>query len=95
MKVNKKKCLKLVIEQIENMLYNNKDNGVDSITESFVDWCENGSVFYYLMDKDISADKRINEKEKEYCIELMNRIAPLVDNITNELYNIFEEIEEE
>lgn len=35
MKVDKKKCLMLVIEQIENMLYNNKENKED--IESFVD----------------------------------------------------------
>ena len=64
MKIDKKKCLKLVIEQIENMLYSNKEN-IESIGENFNDWCENGNVFYYLTDKELSADKRINEKEKQ------------------------------
>ncbi len=47
MKVDKKKCLKLVIEQIENMLYNNKDYGTSGIAESFVEWCERWCSILY------------------------------------------------
>lgn len=52
-----------------------------------------GVVFYMHRDIELKEDIKINEKEEKYCVELMNRIAPLVDNMTNELYNICEEIE--
>lgn len=93
MKIDKKKCLKLVIEQIENMLYSNKEN-IESIEENFNDWCENGNVFYYLTDKELSADKRINEKEKDFCIKYMNEIAPVVDTLTDKLLYTYSKIEE-
>lgn len=54
-----------------------------------------GVAFYMHRDIELKEDVKINEKEEKYCIELMNRIAPLVDNMTNELYNICEEIENE
>lgn len=52
-----------------------------------------GVIFYMHRDIELKENIKINEKEEKYCIELMNRIAPLVDNMTNELYNICEEIE--
>lgn len=52
-----------------------------------------GVVFYMHRDIELKENIKINEKEEKYCVELMNRIAPLVDNMTNELYNICEEIE--
>lgn len=92
MKVNKKKCIMLVIEQIEGMLHNNKDS-IDSIGESFVDWCENGEVFYYLRDIQNNG-KGINEKEEKKCVKYMKSIAPLVDKMTDRLLYIYNEIEE-
>lgn len=90
MKVDKNKCIKLVIEQIENMLYNNEDSKED-IAESFVNWCEGGVVFYMHRDIELREDITINEEEEKLCNEYMRKIAPLVDNMTNELYNMYEE----
>lgn len=91
MKIDKKKCLMLVIEQIENMLYNSKENKED--IENFADWCEGGVVFYIHRDIELKEEIKINEEEEKYCVELMNRIAPSVDNLTNELYKIYDDIE--
>lgn len=90
MEVDKNKCIKLVIEQIENMLYNNKDSKED-IAESFVNWCEGGVVFYMHRDIELKEGVKINEEEEKLCNQYMERIAPLVDNMTNELYNMYEE----
>ena len=90
MEVDKKKCIKLVIEQIENMLYNNKDNKED-IAESFINWCEGGVVFYMHRDIELKEKIKINEKEEKLCNEYMREIAPLVDNMTNKLYEMYEE----
>ena len=83
--MNKDKCLRLVIEQIENMLYNNKED-MNNISENFVDWCEGGIVFY--LRKNIVGKNRITEKEYSQCLKYMYEIAPLVDNMTNKLYGL-------
>lgn len=93
MKVNKKKCIKLVVEQITAMINNNKDYS-EWIGESFVDWCEGGVVFYHL--RDIENDgKGINEKEEKQCIKYMKELAPLIDNVTDKLLYIYNGIDEE
>jgi hypothetical protein len=80
MKVDKHKCLKAVIGQIENMLYNNEED-MENINESFSDWCEEGEVFD-LLDE-------MNEKEKETCKAYMWKIASVVDSMTNKLYSFY------
>lgn len=82
MKTNKRKCIEIIIDNITAMLDNNKDYGTDGIAEPFCCWCEEGDIFE-------------DKKTKKQCVDYMVRIAPLVDSITDELFNIFEEIEKE
>lgn len=44
-------------------------------------------------DIELKEEMKINEEEEKYCVELMNKIAPSVDNLTNELYKIYDDIE--
>jgi len=61
-------AVKQVTQQLINMLQNNiiEDNG----TESFESWCESGAVF---------AEHPSYEAE---CIDLMEKVAPLIDELT-------------
>ena len=63
-----KKVVKMVTEQVINMWENNvlRDCGC----EGFVGWCEDGDVF------------EGNEDEVKDATELMELVAPQVDNIT-------------
>ena len=92
--MNKEKCLDIVIEEIENMLYNNKQEKESSLAENFENWCEGGVVFYMRTEKDVNKEQRITEQEEKFCIELMKRISPYIDKMTEELYKIYQEIEE-
>ncbi len=68
----RKRAVELVTGQVINMLTNNvlEDNG----TESFVGWCENGSVFF---DMD-----GVSEDEADAASALMAEVAPTVDELT-------------
>ena len=68
MKHSRQVAVRLVAEQIINMLTNNiiEDNG----TEGFEGWCEDGDVF---------CDHPTYQDE---CIKLMKEVAPIVDNLT-------------
>lgn len=61
-------AIRAVTEQVINMLTNNiiEDNG----TESFEEWCEDGAVFSE------------HPSYQPACIELMKKVAPIVDQLT-------------
>lgn len=61
-----------VTQHLINMLYNNVIDG--NGTEGFEGWCEDGDIF-----DDDSHDK---------CVELMRKIAPLVDELTYNYLNL-------
>lgn len=82
----KKKNIELVINCIADMLSNNAEYGTSGIAENLVDWCENGLIFVDMVN---------TQQDIQECTEIMNRINGKVDNLTNELYKIFEESEEE
>lgn len=92
--MDKEKCLNIVIEEIENMLYNNKEEKENSLAESFENWCEGGVVFYMRTEKDVNKKQRITSQEEKFCVELMKRVSPYVDRMTEELYRIYQEINE-
>lgn len=87
----KAKNIEIVINCIADMLSNNAELGTDGIAEEFTSWLEDGSAFDFMQD----TEKNFTEQDIQECMEIMKRIAPLVDNLTSELYNIFEENEEE
>ena len=76
------KVMCLVLGQIINMYENNvfRRNG----NESFVGWCENGDVFYQ--------NPELTEEEVNDCIELMNKVADKVDDLTFSFF-FYEEVE--
>ena len=78
----KNKNIDIVIQNIINMIGTNYPYKTDCIAESFVDWCENGDIFY-------NNDFFKLEDTKE-CIQIMKEIAPRVDNLTNKLYELYE-----
>lgn len=86
----KTKNIKIAINCIANMLYNNAELGTDGIAENFTSWLEDGNAFDLMVD----TEKDFTEQDINECMKIMERVAPLVDNLTNELYNIFEENEE-
>lgn len=61
-----------VTQHYINMLYNNVIE--DNGVECFEGWCEDGAIF----DKD-SRDK---------CVELMRKVAPLIDELTFKFLNL-------
>lgn len=89
MKVNKKKCIMLVIDIMSDMLQENKEY-TEYIGERFIDWCENGDTFAILQD-----DKKITKQEKKQCIKYMKELAPLIDTVTDKLLYIYNQIDEE
>lgn len=62
-----------VSNQIVNMLHNNIN--LNNGNEHFVDWCEGGDVF---------RDTYPGHTEEFYkeCDEMMNKVAPIVDELT-------------
>lgn len=73
-----KKAVRLVAEQIINMLTNNilEDNG----TEGFAGWCENGAVFFEM--------EGLSDEEKDAASTLMTEVAPTVDELTYNWLNL-------
>lgn len=95
-KIDKEKCLRTVINVLMDMLQVNGENiHLGYMREEFEGWCEEGTTFENLVDNSIKEKERLNNTEASYCGKIMTRIAPLVDNLTCELANIFEEIKEE
>ncbi len=95
-KIDKEKCLRTVINVLMDMLQVNGENiHLGYMREEFEGWCEEGTTFENLVDNSIEEKERLNNTEASYCGKIMIRIAPLVDNLTCELANIFEEIKEE
>lgn len=86
----KKKNIEQIIICIADMLSNNAELGTDGIAENFTSWLEDGNAFDFMQEN----EKDFTEQDINECIAIMKRVAPLVDNLTNELYNIFEENEE-
>lgn len=74
----KKENLSRVIGQIVNMI-NANEHGWG--LESFKGWCEDGDVFAYngLSDEDVTE-----------CVEIMNKLAPHVDALTDVIYELSE-----
>ena len=70
--------LKNVVEQVINMLTNNviEEHG----SEGFEAWCEEGDVFN---------DNNVSNLDKH--IKVMERLAPLVDALSNEIDRIEDE----
>ena len=68
MKHARQVAVRLVAEQIINMLTNNilEDNG----TEGFEGWCEDGDVFSE------------HPTYQDECIKLMKEVSPIVDELT-------------
>ena len=82
--MNKKQILIDIIQNIGDMLKNNEELGTNGIAESFVDWCELGAIFNAY---------GYNEEEKVFAIEIMNKTNKNIDNLTQQFYALFEEIE--
>lgn len=61
-----------VTQHYINMLYNNIIE--DCGIESFEGWCTDGDIF--------------DEDGREDCIELMHKVAPLIDKLTYEYLNL-------
>ena len=61
-----------VTNQYINMLFNNVVN--DCGVEGFEGWCGDGEVF--------------NEDVRDDCIELMHKVAPLIDELTYKYLNL-------
>lgn len=77
--MTQKEIIKAVTEQIINMLENDIINEYG--TESFIGWLENGEVFY---------NNGMNEKDVLKAMNLANKIADNIDNITCNYLNITE-----
>lgn len=73
-------ALAAVVGQVINMYNNNVL--AENGNETFSGWCEDGAVF----------DEEENPAE---CRELMKRLAPLVDGLTNEIIGVEDECREE
>ena len=73
-----KKAVILVTGQIINMLECDvlRDAGI----EGFAGWCEDGDVFAYRDD--------LTEEEIQAATELMEKVAPLVDDLTYKFLNL-------
>lgn len=74
--------LKNVVEQVINMLTNNVIEEYGS--EGFEAWCEEGEVF---------KDNNVSNLDKH--IKVMERLAPLVDALSNEIDRIEDEENEQ
>lgn len=61
-----------VTQHYINMLYNNVIE--DCGVESFEGWCEDGDIF--------------DEDSHEKCVELMHKVAPLIDELTYKFLNL-------
>ena len=70
-----------VIKNVIEQVIAMLDNNVlaDNGLESFEGWCENGDIF---------------ETNRNKHIAVMKRIAPAVDNLTNIIFNLQEESED-
>ena len=79
-----KEDIKVVVDNIINMLSNNVEYGENGIAESFVDWCENGDVFY---------NEEVKEEQSIARQNIMNYLKNDVDNLTNTLYKLFDNLE--
>lgn len=75
--MTEKEVRQSVAEQLMNMIENNiiEENG----GESFVGWCQHGEVFEL---------QGLTQENVDKCMALVNRIAPLVDNLTLNYLNI-------
>lgn len=77
---SRKEVIKNVVEQIINMLNNNVlgENG----SESFVGWCEDGDVFEEI---------HLESGTMEEHIEIMNRLADKVDDLSWAIEELMDE----
>lgn len=86
-----KRVVKMVTDAVIAMYENNvyHDNGA----ESFVGWCEDGNLFFNMREDNPS----ITETDVEKATEMMNEVAPLVDDLTFRFLNtdnLYDEDEE-
>lgn len=67
---------KAVVIAVTQVLIAMLENNVisDNGTESFVGWCEDGDIF--------------DEDSHEKCVELMHKVAPLIDELTYDYLNL-------
>lgn len=91
MKKYKKKNIEQIIHCIASMLSNNAELGTDGIGESLTHWLEDGNAFYFM--EEMKED--FTKKDVAECCELMEIVEDFVDNLTQKLYEIFEESEKE
>jgi len=72
-----KEIILAVANQIQNMMYNDItcENGV----QCFEAWCENGEVF---------ENDGMGKEDAAECMQLVKRVAPLVDNLVLNNLNI-------
>jgi hypothetical protein len=67
---------KAVVIAVTQVLIAMLENNVisDNGTESFVGWCEDGDIF--------------DEDSHDKCVELMHKVAPLIDELTYDYLNL-------
>lgn len=73
----KPEIVKMVTEQVINMWNNNVLNEYGA--ESFIGWLEDGDVFI---------NNGMSEKDVNKAMEMVNEIAPLVDELTFKYLNV-------
>lgn len=72
-KTEEEKAVVIAITQhYINMLYNNVIE--DNGVEGFEGWCEDGDIF--------------DEDSRDKCVELMHKVAPLIDELTYKFLNL-------
>ena len=78
----KTKNIDIIAINIVNMISTNFPYKTDCIGEKFEDWCENGDVFYN--------EEYFKEEDSKECEQIMKTVAPLVNQLTDKLYELYE-----
>lgn len=67
---------KAVVIAVTQVLIGMLENNIieDNGVEGFVGWCEDGDIF--------------DEDSQDKCIELMHKVAPLIDELTYKYLNL-------